>query len=171
MTITAAYYRSPMGLIEVLASDVVTSVCFCDARRYEEDHDSDILAECIRQLDEYFTGRRTVFDIPVGQEGTDFQQNVWRELMNIPFGVTVSYADLAKSLGSSKSVRAVGAANGKNKIWIIVPCHRIIGSDGSLTGYAGGVERKRQLLVHEAQVLKISRTNFTATCPMQLELF
>jgi len=112
---------------------------------------SPILAECVRQLDEYFNGRRTIFDVPVRQKGTKFQQSVWNVLTDIPFGKTISYGDVAKMLNNPKSMRAVGAANGQNKVWIIVPCHRVIGANGSLTGYAGGIERKKWLLGHEKQ--------------------
>jgi len=148
------YYRSPLGWIEIQASnDAVTSLVFCDERKNNECNDSAILKECVRQLDEYFAGRLTKFDLPVKQEGTEFQQNVWNALMDIPFGKTASYGDVAKALNHPKAVRAVGAANGKNKIGIVVPCHRVIGADGSLTGYAGGLNRKKWLLTHETKVI------------------
>jgi len=101
------------------------------------------------QLDEYFTGRRKSFDIKVFQEGSNFQKQVWDELLRIPFGTTVTYKELSIKMESDKSARAVGNANGKNKISIIVPCHRVIGTNGSLTGYFGGLDRKRWLLEHE----------------------
>jgi len=144
------YYHSPLGWIEIQVShDAVTSLVFCDERKNDVCNDSPILAECVRQLDEYFNGQRICFDIPIHQEGTKFQQSVWNVLTGIPFGKTVSYGDVARMLNHPKSVRAVGAANGKNKIWIIIPCHRVIGANGSLTGYAGGIERKKWLLDHE----------------------
>jgi len=147
-----SYYQSPLGWIQIQAShDAITSLVFCDERKNDACSDSPILLECIRQLDEYFDGRRTSFDLPVEQKGTKFQQNVWNVLTGIPFGKTVSYGDVAKMLNNPKSMRAVGAANGKNKLWIIVPCHRVIGANGSLTGYAGGIERKKWLLEHEAK--------------------
>ena len=147
-----SYYQSPLGWIQIQAShDAITSLVFCDERKNDTCSDSPILLECIRQLDEYFDGRRTSFDLPVEQKGTKFQQNVWNVLTGIPFGKTVSYGDVAKMLNNPKSMRAVGAANGKNKLWIIVPCHRVIGANGSLTGYAGGIERKKWLLEHEAK--------------------
>ena len=143
------YFHSPLGWIEIKAStDAVTSVILCDKRNDRCD-DSPILSECVRQLSEYFDGSRKSFDLPVRQQGTDFQQNVWKSLTDIPFGKTVSYGYIAEKTGNPKAVRAVGAANGKNRVWIIVPCHRVIGSDGSLTGYAGGLERKKWLLEHE----------------------
>ena len=149
------YYHSPLGWIEIQAShDAVTSLVFCDGRKNDVGNDSPILTECVRQLGEYFSGRRTCFDIPVHQKGTEFQQSVWNVLKNIPFGKTVSYGDVAKMLNNPKSMRAVGAANGRNKLWIIVPCHRVIGANGSLTGYAGGIERKKWLITHEARNLK-----------------
>lgn len=108
-----------------------------------------ILDECVLQLDEYFKGERKEFTVKLNPEGTEFQKIVWNELLKNPFGRTVSYMELAKSIGDVKAIRAVGAANGKNKIAIIIPCHRVIGSNGKLTGYAGGLWRKEWLLKHE----------------------
>jgi len=107
------------------------------------------LKEAVCQLKEYFDGRRTEFTFKLNPKGTDFQKKVWQELLNIPFGKTCSYLDLAKKLGDVKAIRAVAAANGKNPLWIVVPCHRVIGTNGSLTGYAGGLWRKKWLLEHE----------------------
>jgi len=144
------YYHSPLGWIEIQASsEAVTSLIFCDERKSDACNDSPVLADCVRQLDEYFSGRRTGFDVPVQQQGTEFQQNVWNVLTDIPFGTTVSYGDVAKMVNNPKSARAIGAANGQNKVWIIVPCHRVIGANGALTGYAGGIERKKWLITHE----------------------
>jgi methylated-DNA-[protein]-cysteine S-methyltransferase len=109
-----------------------------------------VLKECVAQLIEYFDGKRQIFDFRINQCGTVFQQKVWQELENIPFGKTISYLELAKKLGDPKVIRAAASANGKNKLWIVVPCHRVIGSDGSLTGYAGGLWRKKWLLAHES---------------------
>ena len=106
--------------------------------------------ETRRQLDEYFAGQRHIFDLPLAAEGTEFQLAVWRELTHIPFGETCSYGDIARRVGRPAASRAVGAANGRNPISIIVPCHRVIGSTGALTGYGGGEARKRWLLEHEA---------------------
>ncbi|WP_309614351.1 methylated-DNA--[protein]-cysteine S-methyltransferase [Flavobacterium sp.] len=108
------------------------------------------LQECVSQLREYFDGQRNHFDFKLNPQGTDFQQRVWQELLNIPFGKTMSYLDLSKKLGDVKAIRAVASANGKNPVWIVVPCHRVIGTDGSLTGYAGGLWRKKWLLEHES---------------------
>jgi len=109
------------------------------------------LAALRNALDAYFAGRASLFDVPLAPEGTPFQRAVWQALLEIPFGATASYAEIARRIGRPKAVRAVGAANARNPIAIIVPCHRVIGTDGSLTGYAGGLERKRALLALEAQ--------------------
>ena len=108
-----------------------------------------VLQEAVTQLQDYFDGKRTHFDLKLNLAGTDFQQKVWKGLCEIPFGKTMSYLELAKQLGDVKAIRAVASANGKNPLWIVVPCHRVIGTDGSLTGYAGGLWRKKWLLEHE----------------------
>ncbi|MDH7447299.1 methylated-DNA--[protein]-cysteine S-methyltransferase [Aquimarina sp. 2201CG14-23] len=112
----------------------------------------DVLQKAVIQLQDYFKGNRNTFDIKLNPSGTDFQKKVWHELSNIPFGKTVSYLDIAKRLGDPKCIRAAASANGKNPLWVVVPCHRVIGSDGSLTGYAGGLWRKKWLLDHENPV-------------------
>jgi methylated-DNA-[protein]-cysteine S-methyltransferase len=111
----------------------------------------DPLPAAARQLKEYFAGKRREFDLPMRMEGTEFQRRVWRELTKIPFGETRSYGQLAKRLNNPNGSRAVGLANGRNPIAIIVPCHRVIGADGSLTGFGGGLDRKEWLLTHEGQ--------------------
>ena len=108
-----------------------------------------VLQEAVAQLQDYFDGQRTHFDLTLNLAGTEFQQKVWKGLCEIPFGKTMSYLELAKQLGDVKAIRAVASANGKNPLWIVVPCHRVIGTDGSLTGYAGGLWRKKWLLEHE----------------------
>ena len=110
-------------------------------------------AEARRQMEAYFAGELTEFDLPLNMIGTEFQKTVWRELLNIPFGVTISYGELAERVGNPSASRAVGAANGRNPISIIVPCHRVIGSNGKLTGYGGGIERKEWLLAHESKFM------------------
>lgn len=110
------------------------------------------LKEAVLQLQDYFDGKRTSFTFPLNPSGTDFQKKVWDELLHIPFGKTCSYLELSKKLGDVKAIRAVASANGKNPLWIVVPCHRVIGTDGSLTGYAGGLWRKKWLLEHENPV-------------------
>jgi len=109
----------------------------------------EVLDDAVSQLNEYFKGERKTFSLNLNPEGTDFQKRVWDKLLTIPYGKTTSYLELSKELGDVKAIRAVASANGKNPLWIIVPCHRVIGSDGSLTGYAGGLHRKQWLLEHE----------------------
>lgn len=110
----------------------------------------EVLEDAVRQLEEYFKGERTDFSLKINPQGTDFQKRVWNALLAIPYGKTTSYLQLSKDLGDIKAIRAVANANGKNPLWIIVPCHRVIGSDGGLTGYAGGLHRKQWLLEHES---------------------
>ena len=147
------YYQSPLGLLKIEASETaLISVQFLSEEvvtRVTEINESTIITETIRQLTEYFEDNRKQFDLPMEFIGTDFQQKVWKELVKIPFGQTMSYGRLADLLGSKKLVRAVGNANGKNPIGIIVPCHRVIGNKGNLVGYAGGLWRKQWLLEHE----------------------
>jgi methylated-DNA-[protein]-cysteine S-methyltransferase len=150
------YYESPVGLIEVQSTEGgLRAVNFVEEKSMDEENNihNDLT---IKQLDEYFNNKRQVFDMPMDMEGTDFQMRVWHELLKIPFGKTKSYMDIAKALGDVKTIRAVGLANGSNKIAIIVPCHRVIGSDGSLTGYAGGLHRKKWLLDFEIPPIQTS---------------
>ncbi|HEY4188648.1 MAG TPA: methylated-DNA--[protein]-cysteine S-methyltransferase [Polyangia bacterium] len=147
--------ESPIGLLRIVEDegalrslDTVKHRTF-DTRPCGEPGQSALLKRCARQLEEYFAGARATFDLPLRLEGTAFQQRVWQALLTIPFGETRSYAEQARAIGRPTATRAVGAANGRNPISIIVPCHRVIGSDGSLTGYAGGEPTKRWLLTHE----------------------
>jgi methylated-DNA-[protein]-cysteine S-methyltransferase len=117
-----------------------------------------ILLETERQLAQYFAGARTQFDLPLEPEGTEFQKKVWQALRAIPFGQTRSYLDVAKAVGSANAARAVGAANGKNPLSIIVPCHRVVGANGALTGFAGGLATKAALLAHEARPIQSMNT-------------
>jgi len=119
-----------------------------------------MIHQCTEELIEFFAGRRKVFTVPVHQEGTDFQKRVWSELLEIPFGKTISYLDLSKKLGDPKAIRAAASANGKNKIAIIVPCHRVIGSDKTLVGYSGGLWRKKWLLQQEFRITHGVQTLF-----------
>jgi methylated-DNA-[protein]-cysteine S-methyltransferase len=145
----AMYFNTPVGLLEIQSTEVgLRAVNFVDAIHFEEEENAYNLLT-INQLCEYFDEKRTTFDVPFDMEGTPFQQRVWHELLNVPFGKTRSYMDISRALGDPKAIRAVGTANGANKIAIIIPCHRIIGSDGSLTGYAGGLYRKKWLLDFE----------------------
>ncbi len=154
-TIVTHIYHSPIGQLNITAEDgCITELGFNDSfdNQAYTDHDNnlpEVIHQCVDELIEYFAGTRREFTVPINQEGTDFQQKVWKELYELPFGKTLSYADLAKKLGDPKVIRAAAAANGKNKIAIIVPCHRIIGTDKSLVGYAWGKGRKKWLLQHE----------------------
>lgn len=151
-----AYYNSPIGIVKITADEhFITELVFTEENKTDISGGnaiiSPVLQQCLQQLDEFFAGTRKEFTMPVKQAGTAFQQRVWKELATIPFGKTVSYLHLSKQLGDVKAVRAVASGNGKNKISIIVPCHRVVGSDQSLTGYAWGNHRKQWLLQHEAK--------------------
>ncbi len=150
------YYQSEIGWLEIIGTeDVVKAVEFIEPEEKEENnaHPPAAVAACVTQLDGYFKGKRQEFLLKLAPEGTEFQKAVWHQLLEVPFGKTVSYLDIAKAIGNEKAVRAVGAANGQNPIAIIVPCHRIIGSNGKLTGYGGGLWRKEWLLNHEGVVV------------------
>ncbi len=153
--------QTPVGPLTLVArGEAVVGVWMEDQRHhpgllaYGEPAGADdpVLAGAAAQLEEYFAGRRTEFDLPLAPEGTDFQRRVWAELMRIPYGETVTYGELARRLGNPTGSRAVGLANGRNPIGIVVPCHRVVGSGGDLTGYGGGLPRKRLLLDLEARV-------------------
>ncbi len=146
-------YQSPIGVLEIAGTNEgIYSILFTEQEKPVNNIKEDlpkVLVDCYDQLDEYFKGERTSFTFPYRSEGTDFQKKVWNALTSIPYAQTGSYRDIAVSIGNEKAVRAVGSANGKNKLSIVVPCHRIIGSSGKLTGYAGGLWRKEWLLQHE----------------------
>lgn len=154
MTTYTTYYSSPIGFIEIItSSNAVIKLSFIGEASISpvtEKKISPLETNCIHQLDEYFKGTLRSFDLPILLNGTPFRQSVWNALQNIAFGKTVSYLDLSKKLGNVKAIRAVGTANGSNPIAIIVPCHRVIGSNGDLVGYAGELWRKKWLLQHEA---------------------
>jgi methylated-DNA-[protein]-cysteine S-methyltransferase len=148
---------SPVGMLELHADESgLRSLQFLNEPSVLASEPSSSLAECAKQLAEYFEGTRKTFDIPLNPDGTDFQKRVWSELLKIEYGITISYQELADRLGDPKVVRAVGGANGKNPIGIIVPCHRVIGAGGKLVGYGGGIERKKWLLKHEQSFAKRS---------------
>ncbi len=148
-----AYYQSPVGLIELGATaEALTVLYFVEAPRQVTTF-TPLVEQAVQELDEYFSGKRSNFTVPLHFHGTDFQRRVWQELLNVPYGETSSYLTIANALGNPKAVRAVGAANGQNPISIIAPCHRIIGSDGNLIGYGGGLWRKEWLLRHEGYLL------------------
>lgn len=145
--------ETPIGTLVIKGTaDFISEVNFIDHAVAADETVPALMQTCITQLEEYFTGNRQVFDFAIAQPGTVFQQSVWNQLVTIPYGRTISYMQLAKDLNNPKSIRAVGTTNGKNQLAIIVPCHRVIGSDGSLTGYAGGLWRKKWLLEHERKV-------------------
>lgn len=148
------HYRSPLGIILLKAkNEVITVVAFQETEPATIVYNnSSLLQNAVQQLDEYFRGTRLYFNLPLAPSGTDFQQFVWKELLELSFGTTITYLQLAKRLGNVKSIRAAASANGKNPIAIIIPCHRVVGADGKLTGYAGGLHRKQWLLEHEARV-------------------
>lgn len=150
------YYKTPIGIAKIIGNNYGIQEVSVINESFEIPVSTNSLdrplLECIKQLDEYFNGNRTNFDLKLNPQGTDFQKKVWKQLLEIPFGKTTSYFKQAVSLGDKKAIRAVATANGKNPIWIIIPCHRVIGSDGSLTGYAGGLWRKKWLLAHENPV-------------------
>lgn len=143
--------KSPLGFTKILGDDNgISSVTVLNSEETVSDIIPESLEDCVYQLNEYFEGKRQHFDLQLNPEGTTFQKSVWEALRTIPYGKTISYLNLSKQLGDVKAIRAVANASGKNPLWIIVPCHRVIGSDGSLTGYAGGLYRKQWLLEHES---------------------
>ncbi len=144
-----AFIKSPLGITRIVGDENGISVISILSEGELTTEIPKQLQECVSQLQEYFDGERNDFTFKLNPKGTNFQQKVWQELLNIPFGKTMSYLDLSKKLGDVKAIRAVASANGRNPLWIVVPCHRVIGTDGSLTGYAGGLWRKKWLLEHE----------------------
>lgn len=149
-----AFYKSEIGFLKAIGSDDgLHELEFTELKSTPNSVVPACLKECFTQLDEYFAGKRKSFSLKLKPQGTDFQQRVWQQLLKIPFGQTTSYLNIATALGNKKALRAVGAANGQNRIPIIIPCHRVIGSDGSLIGFGGGIWRKEWLLKHENVVL------------------
>ncbi|RYH76142.1 methylated-DNA--[protein]-cysteine S-methyltransferase [Flavobacteriaceae bacterium 144Ye] len=147
----ACIIKTPLGYTKITGdNDGIASVTVLNSEEQISDIIPESLEDCVYQLNDYFEGKRQVFDLNLNPQGTDFQKTVWEALLTIPYGKTMSYLELSKQLGDVKAIRAVANANGKNPLWIIVPCHRIIGTDGSLTGYAGGLHRKQWLLEHES---------------------
>ena len=148
------YHKTPIGIAKITGDkNGIQTVAIL-----EDDAISDellkastpfCLQECVIQLEEYFKGKRASFNLTVNPKGTEFQKKVWKSLLKIKYGKTTTYLAQSKTLGDVKAIRAVASANGKNPLWIIIPCHRVIGSDGYLTGYAGGIWRKKWLLAHE----------------------
>lgn len=145
------YINSPLGITKIVGDeDGLAVISVSDVGINEVSQEiPEILKEAVSQLQEYFDKKRTDFTFKLNPKGTEFQQKVWKSLLEIPYGKTVSYMDQTKKLGDVKAIRAVASANGKNPLWIVVPCHRVIGTNGSLTGYAGGLSRKKWLIEHE----------------------
>lgn len=145
-----SYYKTPIGTAKIVGDENgISAVTLIDDDLETSIEIPKILQDCVQQLTEYFNGSRSKFDLKLNPQGTDFQKRVWKKLLLVPYGKTLTYLQQSKQFGDVKAIRAVASANGKNPIWIVIPCHRIIGSDGSLTGYAGGIWRKKWLLEHE----------------------
>lgn len=143
--------KSPLGFTKISGDENgIIAITILNSEEKITDIIPIELEDCVHQLNEYFEGKRTQFDLILNPEGTEFQKKVWDALQTIPYGKTCSYLELAQQLGDVKAIRAVANANGRNPLWIVIPCHRVIGSDGSLTGYAGGLYRKQWLLEHES---------------------
>jgi len=146
-----AYIKTPLGVTKIEGDENgLSQITVLDTEEKITAIIPEVLEDAVYQLQEYFSGKREEFQLDLNPEGTDFQKKVWKALIAIPFGKTTSYLELSKTLGDVKAIRAVAAANGRNPLWIVIPCHRVIGSDGSLTGYAGGLHRKKWLLEHES---------------------
>ena len=145
------YVNSPLGVTKIVGNENgIASISVLDSEEEITHIIPEELQDCVYQLNEYFEGTRKQFNLKLNPQGTDFQQDIWKLLQAIPYGKTTSYLELSKKFGDAKAIRAVANANGKNPLWIVVPCHRVIGSNGSLTGYAGGLHRKQWLLEHES---------------------
>lgn len=143
-------YESQIGRLFLVGTDLGLQGIYWNKQKVPMTKTLDgTLAKAVKELDEYFAGKRTKFDIPLDLVGTEFQKSVWKELMKIPYGKTISYSELAKKIKNAKAVRAVGSANGKNPLCIIIPCHRVIAANGTLGGYSGGLPNKEKLLAHE----------------------
>jgi methylated-DNA-[protein]-cysteine S-methyltransferase len=154
------YYKTPIGFVRITEEDgFITSIHLLDGEFEAEPPATLLIKQTIQQLDEYFAGERTVFDLPLKQNGSDFQQKVWEQLLNIEYGKTISYRQQAGFMNNPLGIRAIASANGKNHLVIVVPCHRVIGSDGSLTGFGCGIWRKKWLLEHEAKVMGTGQTS------------
>ena len=168
LEVISTWYKSPLGLLRIGGTEsYINEISFVDNLDRAIDTHNELqgpvppmIIQCIEQLIQYFQGQRRIFEFPVSQDGTAFQQKVWNELTSIPFGKTLSYLDMARRLGDPKSIRAAASANGRNNIAIVVPCHRVIGSKRDLVGYAGGLWRKKWLLDHETKILYGVQTLF-----------
>jgi methylated-DNA-[protein]-cysteine S-methyltransferase len=149
ITQQTCFIKTPLGIAKITGDEKgISEISVLDTGEISDTFPIE-LKEAVSQIQDYFEGKNNPFTFKLNPNGTAFQQKVWQELLNIPFGKTINYLDLAKKLGNPKVIRAAASANGKNPLWIVVPCHRVIGADGSLTGYAGGLWRKKWLLEHE----------------------
>lgn len=145
------FFKTPIGTARIVGNqEGISEISVLNEEADSTQLVPEVLLECVKQLTEYFEGERKDFSIKINPKGTDFQKTVWDELLNIPFGKRTTYMKQTLKLGNEKAIRAVASANGKNPIWIVIPCHRVVGADGSLTGYAGGLWRKKWLLEHES---------------------
>ena len=151
-----AYIQTPIGTAELKGDENGLASVTVLNNKIPSGTFPEVLKDAVKQFQEYFYEDRTVFNLKLNPSGTDFQKKVWEALLKIPFGKTISYLELSKQLGDVKAIRAVASANGKNPLWIVVPCHRVIGTNGNLTGYAGGLHRKKWLLEHESPAKQTS---------------
>lgn len=153
------YYKTPVGIAQIIEQDgFISRVHIMDEQCDANEAETPLLQLAASQFDEYFAGMRRNFELPIKQPGSDFQQQVWQELLKIEYGKTISYQEQSLRMNNPLAIRAIAAANGKNNLWVVVPCHRVVGSNGSLTGYAGGLWRKKWLLEHEAKIAGIGQT-------------
>jgi methylated-DNA-[protein]-cysteine S-methyltransferase len=154
----AAYFKTPIGFVKITEEDgFIESIYMLDDEFEVHPPETPLLKNAIQQLDEYFKGERKAFDLPLKQNGSVFQQQVWDQLAKIEYGKTISYLEQSKRMNNPLGIRAIASANGKNNLIIVVPCHRVIGSNGDLTGFGAGIWRKKWLLEHEAKVLGIGQ--------------
>lgn len=156
------FHHTPIGVAQITETDgYISSISVLDDEVNNTQQPTPLLQQAAQQLTEYFEGKRQIFDFKIKQTGTNFQQQVWQTLLGIEYGTTISYTQLSNLMHNPLAIRAIAAANGKNNLWIVVPCHRVIGSNGQLTGYAGGLWRKQWLLQHEANVIGIGQTRLS----------
>ncbi len=151
-----AYIKTPLGIAQIVGDENgIAAISVSDQGEVSSEIPA-LLQNAVTQLNDYFEGKRNNFDFSLNPKGTEFQKKVWNALLDIPYGKTRTYLEQSKFLGDVKAIRAVASANGKNPLWIVIPCHRVIGTDGSLTGYAGGLWRKKWLLEHENPTMQQS---------------
>jgi methylated-DNA-[protein]-cysteine S-methyltransferase len=155
MAIFSTIIPSPIGNLQIISSDYnITHLFFSHQMQNMQEKDNDVIVEARKQLLEYFDGTRKIFDLPLAPGGTAFQKQVWNQLQTIPYGSCTSYLKMATEMGDALAIRAMATANGKNPIPIIIPCHRVIGSNGKLVGFSGGLDKKQWLLMHEGALPK-----------------